>query len=236
MKITKISKGNTLTIQLDGKLDTTTAPLLSKELETTLPGVTNLVFDLTNLAYISSAGLRVFMSAYKTMNKQGSMAFCGVNEDVMEIFKITGFSEKNYNKIMNSYSDKQTNEQTIRYDESLEQLDEEIKSKQKIISNKQARLEQLEAEYKYYKDSFNEIENAFFWKITKPMRILLVILRYLKRHHIDSVVFHKAVSCLKTNGIKVTWLKLLNIIYNSNTTELVSKSELFTKAELEERK
>ena len=92
MKINKIIEGNTLTIQLEGKLDTNTTPLLSNELENALNGVTKLIFDFTNLAYISSAGLRVLMTTYKKINKQGSMILRGVNEDVMEIFIITGFA------------------------------------------------------------------------------------------------------------------------------------------------
>ena len=94
MKINKITEANTLTIQLDGKLDTTTAPQLGKELETSLSGVTKLIFDFANLAYISSAGLRVLMTTYKTMSKQGSMIIRNVNEDVMEIFQLTGFAAK----------------------------------------------------------------------------------------------------------------------------------------------
>lgn len=94
MKINKITEANTLTIQIDGKLDTTTAPQLGKELETSLSGVTKLIFDFKDLAYISSAGLRVLMTTFKTMNKQGSMIIRNVNEDVMEIFKITGFVDR----------------------------------------------------------------------------------------------------------------------------------------------
>lgn len=94
MKINKISDGKSLIIQLDGKLDSTTAPQLSKELETSLTGVTNLIFDFTNLAYISSAGLRVLMATSKKISKQGTMVFRGLNEDVMEIFQITGFADK----------------------------------------------------------------------------------------------------------------------------------------------
>ena len=94
MKINKISDGKSLIIQLDGKLDSTTAPQLSKELETSLTGVTTLIFDFTNLAYISSAGLRVLMATSKKISKQGTMVFRGLNEDVMEIFQITGFADK----------------------------------------------------------------------------------------------------------------------------------------------
>ena len=68
-----------------------TSPTLSKELDTCLDGVQTLVFDLTDLEYISSSGLRVFLSAQKAMNKKGSMIVKNASEMVMEIFDITGF-------------------------------------------------------------------------------------------------------------------------------------------------
>ncbi|MCR5487601.1 MAG: STAS domain-containing protein [Lachnospiraceae bacterium] len=91
MTITKDQQGSTLTIKLDGRLDTTTAPQLEGELKSSLDGITELIFDLSSLAYISSAGLRVLLSAQKVMNKQGSMVVRGANEDLMEIFDVTGF-------------------------------------------------------------------------------------------------------------------------------------------------
>ena len=83
MKITQNKDGNKLTIALEGRLDTTTAPELEAELKTALEGVTDLVFDLKDLAYISSAGLRVLLSAQKVMNKQGRMVITGANEEIM---------------------------------------------------------------------------------------------------------------------------------------------------------
>ena len=78
---------------LEGRLDTLTAPDLEKELEASLSGVTELIFDFEKLEYISSAGLRVLLSAQKTMNKQGCMKVLHVNETIMEIFEVTGFSD-----------------------------------------------------------------------------------------------------------------------------------------------
>ncbi|MBQ3841260.1 MAG: STAS domain-containing protein [Ruminiclostridium sp.] len=91
MTINKNLEGEKLTIVLEGRLDTTTAPELETELKTALNGVTSLVFDLKALEYISSAGLRVLLSAQKTMNKQGEMTITGANETIMEIFDVTGF-------------------------------------------------------------------------------------------------------------------------------------------------
>lgn len=93
MKINKNKEGSTLTVSLEGRLDTTTSPELSKELDTALEGVKKLVFDLTSLEYISSSGLRVLLSAQKTMNTAGEMIVCGVSQDILEIFDVTGFSD-----------------------------------------------------------------------------------------------------------------------------------------------
>ncbi|MBQ8956077.1 MAG: STAS domain-containing protein [Lachnospiraceae bacterium] len=91
MNITKNKQGSTLTVELEGRLDTTTAPQLEAELKTSLDDVTELIFDIKDLAYISSAGLRVLLSAQKVMNKQGKMVIRGASEEIMEIFDVTGF-------------------------------------------------------------------------------------------------------------------------------------------------
>ena len=91
MNITQNRQGSTLTIELEGRLDTTTAPQLESELKTALDGVSELIFDIKDLAYISSAGLRVLLSAQKVMNKQGKMVIRGASEEIMEIFDVTGF-------------------------------------------------------------------------------------------------------------------------------------------------
>ena len=93
MKITKTQNGTTLTIALEGRLDTTTAPELEKALTEALDGVEALTIDLEKLEYISSAGLRVLLSAQKRMMKQGEMKVIHVNEAIMEIFEVTGFSD-----------------------------------------------------------------------------------------------------------------------------------------------
>ena len=91
MNINKIEKGTELIIELEGRLDTTTSPELEKELKQSLSGVTSLILDMDKLDYISSAGLRVLLSAQKEMNKKGSMLVKNVNENIMEIFDVTGF-------------------------------------------------------------------------------------------------------------------------------------------------
>lgn len=93
MTIQKILNGERMTILLSGRLDTTAASQLEADLERDLDGVEILIFDFENLEYLSSAGLRVLLSAQKTMDKQGKMVICHMNETIREIFEVTGFTE-----------------------------------------------------------------------------------------------------------------------------------------------
>ena len=80
-------------IKLVGRLDTTTAPALDKTINEDIAGTKNLVLDVKELEYISSAGLRVFLGAQKKMQKIGSMKVINVCEEVMEVFEMTGFAD-----------------------------------------------------------------------------------------------------------------------------------------------
>ena len=91
MNIVKTSEGTKLTLAVEGRLDTTTAPQLEAELKSSLDGVTELTLDFDKLEYLSSAGLRVLLAAQKVMNKQGSMVVLHVNETIQEVFEVTGF-------------------------------------------------------------------------------------------------------------------------------------------------
>ena len=93
MIINKKQDGSALVVALEGRLDTTTAPELEQELKSSLDGITDLTLDMTNLDYISSAGLRVLLSAHKIMLKQGKMKVTNVSEIVREVFEVTGFSD-----------------------------------------------------------------------------------------------------------------------------------------------
>ena len=93
MKINKVKENEKLTISLDGRLDTITAPQLDSEIQGAFEGVKMLVFDFSKLAYISSAGLRILLTAQKTMNKQGSMVIKNAGPEIKEIFNITGFCD-----------------------------------------------------------------------------------------------------------------------------------------------
>ena len=93
MTITKKTNGTALEIALEGRLDTTTAPELEKELKGSLDGANNLTLDFGKLDYISSAGLRVLLSAHKAMSGKGGMKVTNVNEIVREVFEVTGFAD-----------------------------------------------------------------------------------------------------------------------------------------------
>lgn len=93
MQINKTKNDSNLTLALTGRLDTNTAPLLEAELGDGLDGVTDLILDFASLEYISSAGLRVILSAQKEMNARGKMVIKNVCADIMDVFDITGFSD-----------------------------------------------------------------------------------------------------------------------------------------------
>lgn len=93
LNIQKEINGKDAVVKLEGRLDTTTAPQLENELKSFMESITSLVFDFESLEYISSAGLRVLLTAQKFMSKQGSMKLIHVRDDVNEIFDVTGFSD-----------------------------------------------------------------------------------------------------------------------------------------------
>ena len=93
LNITKTVENGTASFALEGRLDTVTAPELEQALKETLEGLRLLTLDFAGLEYISSAGLRVLLSAQKQMNRQGEMKLIHVGEAIMEIFEVTGFDE-----------------------------------------------------------------------------------------------------------------------------------------------
>ena len=93
MTINKKANGTALEIALEGRLDTMTAPELEAELNQSLTGTESLTLDFSKLDYISSAGLRVLLSAHKAMSAKGGMKVTNVNEIVQEVFEVTGFAD-----------------------------------------------------------------------------------------------------------------------------------------------
>ena len=93
MEIIKSISGETLTIMVNGRLNTNTVPQFETEINQIGAEIKKLVLDFAGLEYISSAGLRTILTAQKKMNKQGVMLVKNVNENVMSVFEITGFSD-----------------------------------------------------------------------------------------------------------------------------------------------
>lgn len=93
MKITKELNGTTLIMKVSGRLDASNAQELTNQLNASLSGVKELIFDFGGLQYVASAGLRVLLTAQKRMNKQGKMKIRNVENSVMEVFEMTGFDD-----------------------------------------------------------------------------------------------------------------------------------------------
>lgn len=93
MEIKKEKQGTTLTLTVEGRLDTIAAPALDQMIHENIDGVKELIFDLKDLSYMASSGLRVLLTSQKIMNKQGKMVVKNVNEDIKELFFITGFAD-----------------------------------------------------------------------------------------------------------------------------------------------
>lgn len=91
MIITSELNGKELNIKLEGRLDTMTAPELEQELKGKLEGVNNLIIDMSDLEYISSAGLRTLLFAKRELYGKGTVKVTGANDMVMEVFEVTGF-------------------------------------------------------------------------------------------------------------------------------------------------
>ena len=93
LRFDKTTENGSARFALEGRLDTSSAPELEQALKDALPGLSELTLDLEKLEYISSAGLRVLLAAHKAMSRQGTMKVRHVNETVMEVFAVTGFSD-----------------------------------------------------------------------------------------------------------------------------------------------
>lgn len=93
MTIEKIANGGQIALKIIGRLDTTTAPQLEEAVVAATAEAKELVLDCAELAYVSSAGLRVILKAQKLMNRKGTLKLTHVNETVMEVLDITGFSD-----------------------------------------------------------------------------------------------------------------------------------------------
>ena len=93
LNISRKGDAQAVIMELEGRLDTTTAPQLEAELKAVMADANSVCFDFEKLEYISSAGLRVLLSVHKQMNSKGGMEICHVNEAIMEVFDVTGFTD-----------------------------------------------------------------------------------------------------------------------------------------------
>lgn len=93
MTLKKTQNADALLLEVEGRLDTMTAPELEKVITTQLEGVKHLTLDFAKLEYVSSAGLRVILTAQRRMSAQGDMEVIHVNELIMEVFEVTGFTD-----------------------------------------------------------------------------------------------------------------------------------------------
>ena len=93
MTINKEKNNETLTLKIEGRLDTTTAPVLEQTIQAEADAVKDLILDMEKLNYISSAGLRVLLATQKKMNKIGTLRLINVCDAVMEVFEMTGFAD-----------------------------------------------------------------------------------------------------------------------------------------------
>lgn len=93
MNITKKLENGVLTVAVEGRMDTTTTPQITQEIETDIDSADKLVFDMKDLAYTSSAGLRLLLSLHKKMSSKGGMTLVNVNDTNMDILELTGFGD-----------------------------------------------------------------------------------------------------------------------------------------------
>ena len=93
MNIKKKKSGSTLTVIISGRIDTTTAPEVDSSINASLDGVQSLILDFTGVNYVSSAGLRVLLALQQKMMSRDGMKLVGVNDDVNDVFEVTGFDE-----------------------------------------------------------------------------------------------------------------------------------------------
>lgn len=91
LDIKKVKEGSNMTLTLKGRLDTITAPNLEDEIDESIDDVTDLVMDFQEIEYVSSAGLRVLLTAQQTMDEKGSMVIKNASDSVKDVFEITGF-------------------------------------------------------------------------------------------------------------------------------------------------
>ena len=119
---------------------------------------------------------------------------------------------------------------------SVAQLEKSNRELIQTVEEQRARIEQLEARNRYLEESFSTISNAFFWKITKPFRVTLDVIKWAVRPRAERGLIRKGLRSIRLYGLGVTWQKAKQRIYFSEPYTQVSKQSLFTEEELEEQR
>ena len=142
-----------------------------------------------------------------------------------------------YLKAQNQLAAQQEREELIRFQQrQLNQLAGLSQTQEKTIRNQQARITQLEKQNRYLSESFDTISNAFFWKITKPARFTLDVMKWAAQPHAEKGLMRKGLYSLKANGPRITWQKAMHKIYFGDSLAHVAKQELFTEEELAQQR
>ena len=116
--------------------------------------------------------------------------------------------------------------------ELVQQREKRLVEQEQLIRDQQARIETLEKQNQFLRESFDTISNAFFWKITKPARFTLDIMKWAARPHVEKGLLQKGFYSLRSNGARVTWQKAMNKIYFGERYYPLAKQALFTEKEL----
>ena len=116
------------------------------------------------------------------------------------------------------------------------QQEKRLEEQEQLIREQKARIQELEAENRCLSESFDTISNAFFWKITKPARFTLDVMKWAAQPYVDKGILQKGLYSLRTNGPRVTWQKAMQKIYSGDNFAQAAKQALFTEEELAQQR
>ena len=131
---------------------------------------------------------------------------------------------------------RQLSKKTEAQQAQIDQLEEQNRYLSEKTEAQQAQIDQLEAQNRYLSESFDTISNAFFWKITKPARFTLDVMKWAAQPYVDKGILRKGLYSLRTNGPRVTWQKAMQKIYSGDSFAQVAKQALFTEEELAQQR
>ena len=199
-----------------------------------------LYYDNPDLeAYIPQTLLREMFGISRDLQEKYLEMECIFLESVM----LTGMNALTFFNIHQGIFDTELLQQTngkklfMREQQArIQELEAQNRKLTETAATQQTHIEQLEAQNHYYSESFNIISNAFFWKITKPARFTLDIMKWAARPHAEKGLVQKGLYSLRTNGPRVTWQKAMQKIYFGDSFAQVAKQALFTEEELAQQR